>query len=1018
MAHDGPEKAPEPSPAPWRACLHRLSVFPASSLARRPLARLLSTFLCALIIVIRPFARLGGRYAFLVLALKELVFSVQENLAQQLELTCLNIIGALLGIGLSTLAKYLASLAGPDSQTARITCFVFLILISFLAGVAKSRLVRLQLSTRISCFISIWLLTGNIGVSDRVLADSGNFLWVTLSAAIIGVVSLLVMMVIFRGSTTNFELETAATFAVLQECLSTSLYRVGARETKMDVSYYRQLHAQLLQRSIKLNESYSQAAFELRVGRLSLQSIRPFVGIVEHLRRELVWGLSPVKPLRSIPGTPRSPGPGTPRSLPQSPRSVAQSLNEYFSASQHPLAFVSVLEPPALDLAQAVLDSMKTVEHMITVIFHQRSAGETPESAQSISGSQKVAVHAARSKLEVACNKMREVLKHVFDQVDMHQRAEGKQPHLPKEIFDCSLAAIALLQMAQEMAAALHLAEHVARRYEESPTKLWYPRISLQWLGVPPGQFISDDHNDAAYAGADASGENSPADAETDERLTVMEARQGIVERAFEFTLAKHGRHLPAGGIAAARYRVYAAASASRMELKALKARVWTWRFWRGQMSRLWSSEQVLRARVWLSKRHRAVQHSSHWKHGLKNAIGVAVLTFPAFLPADSPGRLWFQDWRGQWMTISYLWVLETNTGATWRTGYLRLVGTLLGATYAYVTALICGTNPYGLVTMVTAFDIPITWIILRTSVTPLAVPASVTLPPIVFAHYTTPDTTASVLHLTVARAAMIAAGILAAVIVNSMLFPRHCRVLFLNDTARTLGRLSTLYLTLSHDMFRMNRTRSLEERRKQLKLELQTRSSLYRLSALLKTMNDELSLLPKPLGQYRNIVTTMQKLLDLMTGLRKIRENIPRKETVSSVFKERREFMSCVCIILYACQHAFRAREPLPQFLPSARHAFAQLEAHVQECIAHAREEQTELGLSLVYAFAEQEVMQCLVDTLEELLERTGQLFGTSAWLTHESHFSRSSTIEEGVDHGWFSTFRTECRPEYESTV
>lgn len=85
----------------------------------------------------------------------------------------------------------------------------------------------------------------------------------------------------------------------------------------------------------------------------------------------------------------------------------------------------------------------------------------------------------------------------------------------------------------------------------------------------------------------------------------------------------------------------------------------------------------------------------------------------------------------------SYLWVLETNTGATWRTGYLRIVsksfvswhetqpgprsqlGTIFGATYAYVvgsilfmhlnsahcilqTWLICKRNPYGLVVLVT----------------------------------------------------------------------------------------------------------------------------------------------------------------------------------------------------------------------------------------------------------------------------------------------------------------------------
>lgn len=37
-------------------------------------------------------------------------------------------------------------------------------------------------------------------------------------------------------------------------------------------------------------------------------------------------------------------------------------------------------------------------------------------------------------------------------------------------------------------------------------------------------------------------------------------------------------------------------------------------------------------------------------------------------------GFWWFKRIHGQWMTISYVWVLETNTGATWRVGYLRLV--------------------------------------------------------------------------------------------------------------------------------------------------------------------------------------------------------------------------------------------------------------------------------------------------------------------------------------------------------
>ena len=309
---------------------------------------------------------------------------------------------------------------------------------------------------------------------------------------------------------------------------------------------------------------------------------------------------------------------------------------------------------------------MKTVENLIAVTFHRRSSTKTSEGIQSISSSHKVAVRTAETQLIVARNSMREVLRHVFDQVDMHQRAEGKKPHLPKEIYDCSLAAIALLQvcpytrrerhfrdalkcaglsqMAQEMCRALRLAERVAERYEESPTRLWYPRISLQWLGVPPGQFISDDHNDLAYApdsGASEGGvELGPA---TDGRLTASEAKEGLAESgAFAFTLVK-GRPLPAGGYAASKFKLYAATNAGKMELRRAAARVWSWDFWRGCVGMLWTSERMLRARVSLSRAHRAVQHSNHWKHGLKNAIGVAVLTFPAFMPENSFGG-WFRS--------------------------------------------------------------------------------------------------------------------------------------------------------------------------------------------------------------------------------------------------------------------------------------------------------------------------------------------------------------------------------------
>jgi hypothetical protein len=48
-----------------------------------------------------------------------------------------------------------------------------------------------------------------------------------------------------------------------------------------------------------------------------------------------------------------------------------------------------------------------------------------------------------------------------------------------------------------------------------------------------------------------------------------------------------------------------------------------------------------------------------------------------------------------------------------------------------------------------------------------------------------------------------------------------------------------------------------------------------------------------KPIQKYRHVVVLLQQLLDILTGLRKVRENIPREEAVTKVFLERREFVS-----------------------------------------------------------------------------------------------------------------------------
>jgi hypothetical protein len=72
--------------------------------------------------------------------------------------------------------------------------------------------------------------------------------------------------------------------------------------------------------------------------------------------------------------------------------------------------------------------------------------------------------------------------------------------------------------------------------------------------------------------------------------------------------------------------------------------------------------------------------------------------------------------------------------------------------------------------------------------------------------------------------------------------------------------------------------------------------------------------------------------------------------------------------VSIFSCEQVFRARQPLPQFLASSKQALKALETHVEEQICQARETNGNLkGLSLVYAFAESEVMEEVVDTRAE---------------------------------------------------
>lgn len=171
-------------------------------------------------------------------------------------------------------------------------------------------------------------------------------------------------------------------------------------------------------------------------------------------------------------------------------------------------------------------------------------------------------------------------------------------------------------QMAHEVHHALQISHTIVNLHQTSPRRLWHPHFSLAWFGVAPRTFILDERSTLVA-------EEIP---DIDTNLSPEEARQGLAEHygvanipsSISLSIPIAEKSDPGPG------RKYSYRFSVRQFHLVIP---WVWR-----------ARGVLRIRLGLSKVVRAILHSSHLRHALKNAAGVALLSLPAFLPPESRG--------------------------------------------------------------------------------------------------------------------------------------------------------------------------------------------------------------------------------------------------------------------------------------------------------------------------------------------------------------------------------------------
>ncbi|ETS62473.1 hypothetical protein PaG_03094 [Moesziomyces aphidis] len=352
-------------------------------------------------------------------------------------------------------------------------------------------------------------------------------------------------------------------------------------------------------------------------------------------------------------------------------------------------------------------------------------------------------------------------------------------------------------------------------------------------------------------------------------------------------------------------------------------------------------TRRATRWRMALSRRIRALRHSRHIKFGIKLAGGFVLLTLPSWLAPGEAKQWWLQQ-RGQWMAISYLFCLETSTGASIRTSFFRILGTVSGSLLGLVINEVSRGNDYALAFLLTLATLPPSYVMLFTQLQGVGIVMGLTLP--IVALLPTEESGESVVHVAWNRGYMIFFGIIAALVVNLFVWPIHARLELVRRVSSITSQLQSLYLSLSRQMLSGGLTSSHKSNAAFERLEVGIERRVGQARGLVDIMKIEVSLQPKRTRVLSELLDHLQMILELLMGLRRCREHglrSVRQQAVVNVLELRQSLIASVLLVLWTTGQALQTHAPLPQYLPSPRLALEELTEAVAEQLRTMLEEQ-----------------------------------------------------------------------------
>lgn len=335
-------------------------------------------------------------------------------------------------------------------------------------------------------------------------------------------------------------------------------------------------------------------------------------------------------------------------------------------------------------------------------------------------------------------------------------------------------------------------------------------------------------------------------------------------------------------------------------------------------------------------------QDSDELLYASKLTLGAFALSWPAFIPAWAG---WYSMARGVWCPLIYILVFEDVVGATVWIFFLRIVGTVLGSVWGFAAYEARDGNPFVIAVMLAIGCIPCFYVQLGTSYQKAGMIGTISMMLISLSTYLQSVPGSSTDNF-LKRAATVLIGGSIAMLTQIVIFPAKSRVLLREAIGAAIVNLIKMESCIAAGVDERNNVMTSSSLLKRFEHHAKkAEAELLRSEAYLGFTKTE----PRLKGSfqvrvplYTEIIFVLRQIVERMENLLQLRRtygNIVLEEFSPQIYVYRRNVAASITLTLFAINEALATKQPLPQFLPSARLAHLRMVIRVRQLLLEGKE-------------------------------------------------------------------------------